>query len=110
MTTTTIRLPQELKARIDKLAAARGGTAHGFMVEALAQAADLSERQQAFDAEAQRRWKKMLRTGEYHTLEDLRAYGMALARGEQVTRPEPRTMTAEELSGLKASARRAGGA
>ena len=65
MSTTTIRLPEELKARIDKLAAARGGTAHGFMVEALAQAADQSERQQAFEAEAQRRWKKMQRTGEY---------------------------------------------
>lgn len=110
MSTTTIRLPEALKARIDKLAAARGGTAHGFMVEALAQAADLSERQQAFDAEAQRRWKRIQRTGEYHTLEDLRAYATALARGEQVTRPPPRKMTPEELSRLRASARRTGGA
>lgn len=110
MSTTTIRLPDELKARLEKLAAARGGSMHGFMVEALTQAAEQQERQMSFDAEVQRRWKSMLRTGEYLTLDDLRVYAKALARGEQPKRPSPRVMTAEELTRLRASARRLGDA
>lgn len=110
MSTTTIRLPEELKLRIEKLAAARGATVHGFMVEALAQAVEQQERQQSFDAEMQLRWQGMLRTGEYLTHEDLRAYAMALARGETPVRPLPRKMTAAELAKLRASARRMGDA
>lgn len=110
MSTTTIRLPEELKARIEKLAAARGSTVHGFMVDAIAQAAEQTERQQSFDAEVQRRWKKLLRSGEYHSAEDMRAYAMKLARGETPDRPVPRKMTADELARLRASARRMGDA
>lgn len=44
MSTTTIRLPEELKAGIDKLAASAGKSTHAFMVEALGQSADLAER------------------------------------------------------------------
>ncbi|MCA0240381.1 MAG: ribbon-helix-helix protein, CopG family [Proteobacteria bacterium] len=55
MSTTTVRLPEELKSRIDRLAAADGKTAHAFMVDALARAAELRKRQLAFDAEVQQR-------------------------------------------------------
>jgi len=107
MSTTTIRLPEELKARVERLAAARGSTAHGFLVEVIAQAADQHERRNAFLAEAERRWKHMQRTGEYLTHEDLREYAMALARGEKPARPLPRTMAPDELARLRARARRA---
>lgn len=110
MSTTTIRLPDELRARIDKLAAARGSSAHAFMVEAVARAAEQEEQRLDFEAEADRRFKQMLRTGQYHTLEAMRDYGMALARGEKPKRPVPSQMTAEELSRLRASARRLGDA
>ncbi len=108
MSTTTIRLPEELKARIERLATSRGATVHGFMVEAIAQAATQWELSEAFHAEAERRFKKMLRTGEYLSHEDLRTYGMALARGEKPERPPDRKMEPEELARLRASARRAG--
>lgn len=110
MTTTTIRLPEELKNRIDKLASASGRSTHGFMVEALERAADQLERKQAFDAEVEARWQAMLQTGAYHTLEDVKAYGMALARGEEPARPMPRTMSAEKLERLRAFAARSGDA
>jgi predicted transcriptional regulator len=110
MSTTTIRLPEELKARIEALATARGSSSHAFMVEAIAQATERLERQRDFDTEVERRWKKMLRTGEYYTLEDMRSYGMALARGEGPTPPDIRKMTPEELARLRASARRMGDA
>lgn len=107
MSTTTIRLPEELKARVERLAAARGSTVHGFMVEVIAQAADQHEQRNAFVAEAQRRWKHMQRTGEYLTHEDVREYAMALARGEKPARPVPRTRAPEDLARLRARARRA---
>jgi predicted transcriptional regulator len=110
MSTTTIRLPDDLKARVERVAAANGGTAHAFMLEAIAEATAQHERRNAFVAEAERRLKHMQRTGEYLTHEDLRGYAMALARGEKPARPVPRVMTPEELARFRARARRAHGA
>ena len=110
MSTTTIRLPEDLKARIKKLAAAQGASVHGFMVDALSRAADQQERRLAFEAEAERRWKKLLKTGAYLATDDLHAYAGALARGEPLSPPKPGRMTADELAALRASARSLGDA
>ena len=106
MSTTTIRLPDELRERIDKLAAARGSSAHSFMVEAVTRAAEQEELRLDFEAEAERRLKEMARTGEYLTLDDLRPYALALARGERADPPPVRTMVADERRQLKAALRR----
>lgn len=106
MSTTTIRLPEELKARVERLAAVGGGTVHAFIVEAIAEVAEQRERREAFHAEADRRWKKMLRTGEYITHDDLREYAMALARGDKPAPPRVRTMEPDELVRLRSRARR----
>jgi len=53
------------------------------MLEAIAEVTERVKRRRDFEAEARRRWKKMLRTGEYLTLEDVRSCALALARGEQ---------------------------
>ena len=90
MSTTTIRVPAELKARIESLAAASGKSTHAFMLDALSQAADALERQQAFEAEAAKRWAKYQRSGEYITLEDLRAYAGGLVAGKKAAKPKPR--------------------
>lgn len=93
MSTTTIRLPEELKSRLDQLAKTDGKSTHAFMVDALARAADRLERQRAFDAEVQERWLRLQRTGEHYTVDDLRAYALARARGQDVKPPKPRRMT-----------------
>lgn len=108
MSTTTIRLPADLKARIDRLSAARGSTAHAFMLEAINELADRLESHQDFADEAERRLKKMARTGEYLNMDDIRGYAQALARGEQPARPTPRKMEPDELARLGASMRRMG--
>lgn len=107
MSTTTIRLPEALKARVERLAAASGGTAHAFMLEAIAEVADQRERHAAFVAEADKRWKKMARTGEYLAHEDLRGYAMALARGDKPEPPAVRVMGPAELARLRGRVRRA---
>jgi predicted transcriptional regulator len=108
MSTTTIRLPDDLRERIDKLAAARGSSAHAFMVEAVARAAEQEEQRLDFEAEAERRLQELERTGEYLTLEDLRPYALALARGEKPEPPPVRKLSAAELERFRASLRRSG--
>ena len=110
MSTTSLRLPEGLRERVEKLAATRGSSAHSFMVDAVALAAEQEERRLDFEAEAHRRWKQLLRKGEFHTPEAMRAYAMALARGENPAPPTPSRMTPDELKRLRASARRLGDA
>lgn len=109
MSTTTLRLPADVKERIDRLAAAAGKTPHAFMVEALAESTQLLERQRAFDAEVARRWSKFKRTGEHHTLEDVRSYLLAKARGEDPPPPPLRRHAPEDMAALRAADRKLGG-
>lgn len=87
MTTTTIRLPAELKARIETLASESGQTTHAFMLSTLDEVTQDMVREREFHAEALRRLEHMERTGEYIELEDLRRCALALARGENAPRP-----------------------
>ena len=49
MTTTTIRLPKDLKARIAVAAERAGTTAHNFILEAIVEKADQEERRDDFN-------------------------------------------------------------
>lgn len=90
MSTTTLRLPDEVKARIDRLAAAQGVSAHSLMVETLAETTAAMERRIEFEAEAAQRWAEYRRTGEHIAMDDLRAYVLARARGEDPPKPPVR--------------------
>lgn len=97
MSTTTIRLPEDLKARIETLASDSGQTAHAFMLSTLDAVTQDMVREREFHVEALRRLEDMERTGEYIELDDLRRYAQALARGESVPRP-----TVRKLPGARA--------
>ncbi|MEA9479283.1 CopG family ribbon-helix-helix protein [Xanthomonas campestris] len=81
MSTTTIRLPDELKARVARAAKDAGTTAHGFIVDAIAEKIEAHERRTAFHAEAQQRWAAI--EGGDNTLSwaDVRQYMQQLADG-----------------------------
>lgn len=102
MSTTTIRVSAELKTRIESLAAASGKSTHAFMLDALSQAADALERQQAFEAEAAKRWAKYQRSGEYITLEDLRDYAGRLVAGKKAAKPKPRARLVQARTARRA--------
>jgi predicted transcriptional regulator len=87
MSTTTLRLPDEVRSRIERLAAAQGKSAHALMVDTLDETTAAMERRIEFEAEAAQSWAEYRRTGEYHTIEDVRAYVLARARGEDPPRP-----------------------
>ena len=107
MTATSLRLPDEIKALATRVAEREGKTPHAYLLEVVSERVKADAARQEFEVEAERRWKKMLRTGEYLTMEDIRAYVQALARGDRPERPKARRMSAEELQRLKAAARRA---
>jgi predicted DNA-binding protein len=56
MSTTTIRLPEDLKARIAAAAKRAGKTSHSFILEAIAEKADEAERRSDFHESAKRRY------------------------------------------------------
>jgi predicted transcriptional regulator len=93
VSTTTIRLPVELKSRIDKLASAAGKSSHAFMIDALAQIAESIEREREFDAEVNRRWARFLKTGKAIPWEEMRQYMLDKAAGRDVPRPKARPMS-----------------
>ncbi len=89
MTTTTLRLTDELKIRVTAAADAAGLTAHGFMLRAIESQTAEAEAQAAFEQLAAQRWRKLQRTGGYLTHDSVRDYAMALARGDSATPPKP---------------------
>ncbi|RFP20439.1 ribbon-helix-helix protein, CopG family [Duganella sp. BJB488] len=74
MSTTTIRLPEELKARIASAAGRAGQTLHSFILEAIAEKIEMEEQRASFDAEANARFAKLLETGKSIPWADMCGY------------------------------------
>lgn len=87
MSTTTIRLPDALKARIAKAAKAAGTTSHNFILEAIAEKAELAEQRATFHAVVDQRYAQFLESGESIPWEDARTYLKQRLAGTQVKRP-----------------------
>jgi predicted transcriptional regulator len=64
MSTTTIRLPDDLKARVTEAAKRTGNTAHAFMLEAIAEKTEQAERRTDFAAQAEQRYAEIVSSGE----------------------------------------------
>ncbi|MDN5938562.1 MAG: hypothetical protein L0H83_07845 [Salinisphaera sp.] len=92
MSTTTIRLPDELKARVAEAARHAGTTAHGFMLEAIAEKADQAERRADFHAEADRRYAEFLKTGESIPWDEMRRYLEDRLAGKPARQPVARKL------------------
>lgn len=90
---TTIRIDDDLKARVAAAAERVGKTAHGFIVDAISQAAERSELEADFHRVAARRLAKILASGKGVPLDDARDYLLARARSENPQRPKARKLT-----------------
>jgi predicted transcriptional regulator len=86
-TTTTIRLPDDLKARIASAAERAGKTTHSFILEAIAEKAELEEQRADFDADADARFAKIVESGKTIPWGEMRHYLEERMAGEQVARP-----------------------
>lgn len=87
MSTTTIRLEDEMKSRINAAAAQVGKTAHAFILDALAQKVEQVEQDNAFHALADERWARIRATGKTVAWDDAKAYLVAKANGEKPRKP-----------------------
>jgi predicted transcriptional regulator len=88
-TTTTLKLPDNLKKRIAPLAESAGKTAHAWMVEAIETQATLAEKRTAFVADARAAEAEVERTGKVYAFDDVHRYMRALASGKKARRPKP---------------------
>jgi predicted transcriptional regulator len=90
MSTTTIRIEEELKQRLAAAAELSGKTPHAFILEAIAQTVEQVEIETAFDRVADERWSRMLDTGKTVPWDATKAYLEARARGDKARRPAAR--------------------
>ncbi len=74
MSTTTIRMPDELKARVTAAAEKAGTTAHNFILQAIVEKAQQQELYSEFNEEAERRYAAILATGKTIPWSEMRTY------------------------------------
>ncbi|MBU0620330.1 MAG: ribbon-helix-helix protein, CopG family [Gammaproteobacteria bacterium] len=92
MSTTTIRLPENLKARVAAAAKRAGTTTHGFILEAIAEKAEQVDKRAAFDAEAEDRYARIVATGKTIPWQEMRGYLEERLAGKEVKRPVARKL------------------
>jgi predicted transcriptional regulator len=87
MSTTSLKLPDELKHRAAAVAREHGLTPHAFMVGAIAAATTAAEQRADFVAEALAAREEMRRTGLGHDAEEVHAWLRARAVVSPNARP-----------------------
>jgi predicted transcriptional regulator len=92
MSTTTIRLPEKLKVRVADAARQAGTTSHNFILEAIAEKADLAERRAEFDDVAAQRYAHIVESGEAISWNEMRSYLEARIAGKPARRPRARKL------------------
>jgi predicted transcriptional regulator len=90
MSTTTIRIEEDLKARVAAAAERTGKTSHAFILDAIAQTVEQSELDDEFHRIADKRWANILATGKTVPWEEAKSYLEARSRGERPRKPAAR--------------------
>ena len=91
-TTTTVRIEDQLRARIASAAERSGKTAHAFILDAIAQTVEQVELDDDFHRVAQDRWVKLLAAGKTVPWDDAKAYLQARAAGASPRKPMGRKL------------------
>lgn len=86
----SLRVPEDVKKRVDRLAGAHDTTAHAFMLEAIRDKVEAEEARAAFLAEAQRRLARMKKSGKDIPAAEVFAYLDARGKGRSPPRPKAR--------------------
>lgn len=104
MSTTTIRLSEELKERIAAVAARAGTTPHSFMLAAIVEQTDLAERRADFDETADARLAQFLAEGESIPWPEMRRYLEDRIQGKTVPRPVAKKLTRSTMARIELAA------
>lgn len=87
MATTSVKLDDALKGRVQHLATARRRTPHWIMREAIEQYVEREEKREAFKREALEAWAEYQRTGLHLTGEEVDAWLAKLEAGDDAEMP-----------------------
>jgi predicted transcriptional regulator len=90
MSTTTIRIDDDLKVRVAAAAQRAGKTAHAFILDAISQTVEQVELDNAFNALAEQRWASLQTGGKTVPWDDAKAYLAARASGAPARKPAAR--------------------
>jgi predicted transcriptional regulator len=85
---TTIKLDDELKSRIQRLAGIRDRSAHWVMREAITQYVEREEKREALRQDAKRAWDDYQTNGQHATHEEADAWLAKLEAGEDAEPPQ----------------------
>lgn len=95
-TTTSLKLPEDLKLRISSIAQLTGKAPHAFMIEALENQARLAEMRQSFLYDAIASADDVDSGGALYAMEDVHKYLTARTTGKAVKRPKPVSRTSTQ--------------
>jgi len=87
--TTSLKLPEDLKEKITKLATRVEQTPHAYMVEAIARKVASDEKRQAFIRAALDSAEETRRSGTAYAHDDVWNYILRKARGQKARKPKP---------------------
>ncbi len=88
MTTTSLKLPDDIKQRVTNSAQEQGISPHAFMLQAIEQAVSSAELQAKLFADARKSHLKTLQSGEGYDAEEVHAYIKARIRKQTADRPK----------------------
>lgn len=86
----SLRVPENVKRRIAKLAEEQDTTPHAFMLEAIRDRLDAEEARAGFHAEARRRLARMKKSGLAVPANEVFDYLLSKAGGNKAKRPKAR--------------------
>lgn len=96
MAATSLKLPDELKRRIERLAGSANKTPHAFMVDVLSQEADRAELREQFAADATASEKEVMKSGKAVPLGTAFDYLEGRIAGKSARRPRGRAWRASK--------------
>jgi len=94
VSTTSLKLPADVKRLALAAAKQRGVSPHAFMVDAIREAATAAEKRAAFVSYAVGSRTEALRSGKAYEAADVHAYIRARAQGKRAARPKAKSWRA----------------
>lgn len=91
MSTTSLKLPDDLKQQAAAAARLQGVTPHAFMVDAIRLAAAAAQQRAELVADALEARAAMLRSGKGYDAQEVHAYLRARAAGKPVPKPKAKS-------------------
>ena len=93
MSTTTIRLPDDLKEKVANAAERAGKTSHAFILDAIAARIEEDRHREDFEEVAEKRFAAIVASGKTIEWAQMRRYLEARMTGKPARRPSARKFT-----------------